>query len=196
MNSRLDVKVDDWYKLHNTTMFYFNQGLTCLIGKNGAGKSTLLAEMKEALGEKNIFFYDNEESERNALSRFNFYGEMDKMFRNIGSSEGQNIRNNFEDSVSLIGNYVRECIENKKRVIIMLDGLDSGISIDYIKTLKEDLFSLILNDCDRNNTECYIILSANNYEFCENQDCINVSTGEHIRFKDYSEFRDFYLKEE
>lgn len=196
MDNKLKVTIKDWYGLHSTDTFYFNQGITCLIGKNGAGKSTLLEEIKEALGEENVFFYDNEESEKNALSRFNFYGEIEKMCRNLGSSEGQNIRNNFEDSVSLIGYHVRKCINRQQKVIIMLDGLDSGISIDYIKSLKEDLFDLILKDCANNNMECYIILSANNYEFCANQDCINVSTGEHVNFLDYSDFRKFYLGEE
>lgn len=195
-SNKLEVKISDWYGLHKVKTFSFNQGVTCLIGKNGAGKSTLLHELKEALGEKNIFYYDNDDSERNALSKFSFYGDLDKMCRNMGSSEGQNIRNNFEDAVPRLGGYVRKRLEDKngkQQIIILLDGLDSGISIDYIKTLKEDLFDLVLEDCNKSGLECYIILAANNFEFCEGQDCVDVSTGKHMRFEDYYKFREFYL---
>ena len=47
--------------------------------------------------------------------------------------------------------------------------------------------------CNKNGLECYIILAANNFEFCENQDCVDVSTGKHIQFEDYYKFREFYL---
>lgn len=191
----LKIKIYDDYNLYKKHTFEFNEGITCLIGKNGAGKSTLLKMIREELGSKNVFYYNNEDSEKNSMSRFSFHGDVEKIVRNFNSSEGQNIRNNFEDIIPNIGNYVRKCIKNTcKNVIILLDGLDSGISLDYIAMLKKELFTLIINDCKKNNIYPYIILSANNYELCNGEDCIRVSDASHFKFNNYEEFRKIYLK--
>ena len=84
--------------------------------------------------------------------------------------------------------------KNEKQAIILIDGLDSGISLDYIIMLKKKLFPLIIEDCKKNNIEPYIILSANNYELCNNEDCIRVSDAKHFKFKDYNDFRKIYIK--
>lgn len=190
----LKIKIYDYYNLYKKHTFEFNPGITCLIGKNGTGKSTLLKEIKEKLKNK-IFYYSNEDSEKNAMSRFSFYGDMEKFSRNFISSEGQNIRNNFEDIIPKIGRYIRKCItKNEKQAIILLDGLDSGISLDYIIYIKKELFTLIIEDCKKNNIEPYIILSTNNYELCNNEDCIRVSDAKHFKFKDYNDFRKIYIK--
>lgn len=121
--------------------------------------------------------------------------QYDKLARNYQSSEGQNIRNNFEDDIVNIGKYVRKCKENGyKNAIILLDGLDSGISIDYINILKKDLFSMIIEDCIQSNINPYIIISANNYEFCNGEDCIRVSDAKHFKFDSYEDFRKIYIK--
>ena len=191
----LKIKVDDNYNLYRKHTFEFNEGLTCLIGKNGSGKSTLLKEIRDTLKQKNVFYYDNKYSEQNAKSSFGFYGEFEKLARNMVSSEGQNIRNNFEDSIYNIGQYIKKCKDKGiSQAVILLDGLDSGISLDYVVLLKKDLFSLIVEDCKKDNIEPYIIISANNYEFCNNEDCVKVSDGKHFRFNNYDEFRKIYLE--
>lgn len=183
----LKIKVYDDYNLYKKHTFEFNEGITCLIGKNGAGKSTLLKVINDLID--NCYFYNNEDSEKNAI------WNIQKLCRNFTSSEGQNIRNNFEDIVPNIGQYVRNCIKNKQnKIIILLDDLDSGISLDYIITLKKELFSLIIEDSKNNNLEPYIILSANNYELCNGEDCIRVSDAKHFKFKDYNEFRKIYIR--
>lgn len=189
----LKIKVYDDYNLYKKHTFEFNEGITCLIGKNGAGKSTLLKVINDLID--NCYFYNNEDSEKNAMSKFGYLGNIEKLCRNFTSSEGQNIRNNFEDIIPNIGQYVRNCIKNKQnKIIILLDGLDSGISLDYIITLKKELFSLIIEDSKNNNLEPYIILSANNYELCNGEDCIRVSDAKHFKFKDYNEFRKIYTR--
>lgn len=186
------IKIYDDYDLYKKHTFEFEEGITCLIGKNGSGKSTLLNIIKE---ETDCYYYDNEISEKHNASKFGFYGDYGKLALSFISSEGQNIRNNFEYIIPKIGEYIRKCIKNKtKQSIILLDGLDSGISLDYIVLLKKDLFPLIIEDCKKNNVEVYIILSANNYELCNGEDCIRVSDAKHFKFKNYDEFRKIYLK--
>lgn len=191
----LQIKIYDDYNLYKKHTFEFNTGLTCLIGKNGSGKTTLLHMLNEILGEDNCFYYSNEHSEREASGRLLFHGQLEQLSRNLCSSEGQNIRNNFGDIVGSIRQYIfKTKSNNKKQVIILLDGLDSGISLDYVIELKKDLFPLILQDCKENNLECYILLSANNYEFCNGEDCVRVSDAKHFKFNDYDDFRKIYLR--
>ena len=191
----LEIKVYDDYNLYKKHTFEFDEGITCLIGKNDSGKSTLLRMMQEILKPKNCFYYTNEESEKDAMSKFAFYGDFEKLCRNFGSSEGQNIRNNFYDVVGGIRDYILKMkAKNKKQVVILLDGLDSGISLDYVIELKKDLFPLILQDCKDNQLECYILIAANNYEFCSDTDCVRVSDAKHFRFNNYNEFRKIYVR--
>lgn len=190
-----EIKVYDDYNLYKKHTFKFNEGITCLIGKNGSGKSTLLRMIQEILKPKNCFYYANEDSEREASGRFLFHGDMEYLCRNLGSSEGQNIRNNFYDVVGDIHSYIiRMHDKNKKQAIILLDGLDSGISLDYVLEIKKDLIPLILKDCKDHNLECYILISANNYEFCNGENCVRVSDAKEFKFKNYDDFRKIYLR--
>lgn len=191
----LKIKVEDEYNLYKKHTFEFNEGITCLIGKNGAGKSTLLKEIQRVLKPKNVFYYDNVDSEKFANDRLlNFLGDIPALCRNISSSEGQNIQYNFETVIPKIGAYVKKCVNLKKEnAIILLDGLDSGLSIDYIVMLKKELFSLIIDDCYNSHITPYIIIAANNYEFCRGQDCVRVTDAKHIQFKNYTSFRNVYI---
>lgn len=188
------IKVYDDYNLYKKHTFEFTEGITCLIGKNGTGKSTLLKMIYEELND-DCFYYSNEHSEREASGRLLFNGQLEQLSRNLCSSEGQNIRNNFYDIVGEIRQHIFKIKQiNKSQVIILLDGLDSGISLDYVIELKKDLFPLIFQDCKDNNLECYILIAANNYEFCSGEDCVRVSDAKHFKFKDYNDFRKIYLR--
>lgn len=194
------IKIYDDYKLFRKHTFDFNEGLTCLIGKNGSGKTTLLREINDvycvdSYTKSKMFYYRNENSEKFAMQGFLESGMTNLLVRNFKSSEGQNIMNNFCDVVPKIGDFVRRNIKNKSdEIFILLDGLDSGLSIDNIKELK-DLFTIdISKDCLKNNVKPYIIISANNYEFCKDVDCIRVSDGKRFKFNTYEEFRKIYIK--
>ena len=59
-------------------------------------------------------------------------------------------------------------------------------NIDEFKTFFRDvLFS------DLNDKNLYLVIAGNQYGMAEGEDCINVRTGEHIRFNAYEEYRDF-----
>jgi hypothetical protein len=74
---------------------------------------------------------------------------------------------------------------------ILLDAIDSGLSIDNIVDIKEDLFKTILEyNC---GNEIYIIVVANEYEMARNEQCFDVYNGKYITFKDYEDYRQFVL---
>ena len=136
----LKVKIYDDYNLYRKHTFEFNEGLTCLIGKNGSGKSTLLKMINDYTNVGECYYYNNEIAEQSNKGKFVYDGDMTRLARSMAASEGQNIRYNFEDIISDIGNYVRKRAKKKEKIaIILIDGLDSGISLDYIIMLKKEL---------------------------------------------------------
>ena len=192
-----DIKVFDDYNLFKKHTFSFEEGYTCLVGKNGSGKSTLLKEIREVLDKKssNIFYYANEDSEKRGLQPFLDDSDMHRLIRNFQSSEGQNIYNNFSDITPEMGAFIRRNIKNKsEEVFILLDGLDSGLSIDNIYELKNFFINTVVKDCIKENIKPYLIISANNFEFCKDADCIRVSDAKHFKPKTYEEFRKMYIK--
>ena len=192
----LKIKVYDDFDLYKKHIFEFNEGLTCLIGKNGSGKSTLLKEIHDVYDKKDtIYYYINEHSEKFAMQGFLENGDTRRLVRNFQSSEGQNIFNNFSDVAPKIGDFVRRNIKNKsEEILILLDGLDSGLSINYIYELKDLFINVITKDCLKHNVKPYIIISANNFEFCKDVDCIRVSDGKHFTFNTYDNFRKIFIK--
>lgn len=116
----------------------------------------------------------------------------------ITASEGQRVYDNFEYFVSSIGAYVSECEKRNADPIIIIDGVDSGVSIDLIHTVRS-LFPLILEDCEKNNQTAYIIVTANNYELAVDYNCIWLKDLSELKFsskvpEDYFKFRDLYMK--
>ena len=75
---------------------------------------------------------------------------------------------------------------------ILLDAIDSGLSVDNIVDIKEYLFKTILEDAG--DTTVRILVSANEYEICRNEQCMDVHTGKYRTFKGYESYRKFILK--
>ena len=76
---------------------------------------------------------------------------------------------------------------------ILLDAIDSGLSVDNIVDIKEYLFKTILEDAG-DQVVVRIIISANEYEICRNEQCMDVHTGKYRTFKGYESYRKFILK--
>ena len=196
----LEIKVDrDIYEhgvyLYKTGAFTFEPGLTVLIGCNGSGKTTLLKQIKKKLdgvGEPVIFFqYDRERLERDGRLT---QGDADvrEFFSWVSCSEGEQIMVRLESLAYQIGKFIRK--NPGKDIFVLLDGVDSGFSIDNIIELKESLFKVILKDFESKENDIYIICSANSYELAADEDCIVVSTGKHRRFKTYTTYRNMIMR--
>lgn len=196
----LDIWVDrDIYEygiyLYKTDVFTFEPGLTVLVGCNGSGKTTLLKQIKGSLSKQKepvIFFqYDRERLERD--SRLT-QGDADarEFFSWVSCSEGEQIMVRLESFAYQIGKFVQENPE--KDIFVLLDGVDSGFSIDNIIELKESLFKVIIKDFENKENDIYIICSANSYELAADEDCIVVCTGKHRRFKTYNAYRNMIMR--
>lgn len=209
---------DESYDLYKKKSITINDGITVLVGCNGSGKTTLLHQIKEQLKKENIpvLSFDNlHEGGSTAISAAGFYGDLGFMGAAMTSSEGENIVLNISKLASTLRSFIKtgktqtendelvkafakafwgdkaeEKQESNERWLL-LDAIDSGLSVDNVVDLKECLFKTILKDAE--DTNVFIIVSGNGYEMVREENCFDVYNGEYIKFSNYEEYRNFIL---
>lgn len=191
----LELKLDQYSgkrKLYQNTDLKINEGITVLIGNNGTGKTYCCSQIKDAY--KHALFIDIvDETIRNTVD----FRQEKSLGRWITASEGQRVYDNLEFLATSIGQYVSLCKSKNQSVIIIIDGADSGVSIDLIQNIRGFL-DLVNKDCKKNKQEHYIIVTANNYELAVDYESIWIPTLDKYNFKlsnknDYYKFRKLYL---
>lgn len=195
--SRHFTLYDDWYgddvKIFKKNNIEIKTGVTILVGCNGAGKTTLLHQIKQSLENRNIpvLLHDNKtQGERRVKDYSVFSGNFEMVARLLSNSEGENIVNVLEDVARKMGRLTRDYPDSKE-IWFLFDAIDSGLSIDNVLDIKEQLISTVMEY--NPDKDIYFVISANSYEFARNENCLDVINGEYIRFKDYEDYRDFIL---
>lgn len=146
-----------------------------------------------------------------SVSEASFYGDFSFMATAMCSSEGENIVMNLGKLAVRLGDFVKTGEDTKdvkfkalarslrledkteeekeipKERWILLDAVDSGLSVDNVIDLKEQLFKTILEYSYGN--EIYIVVSANEYEMARGEQCFDVYNGKYVKFNDYEEYR-------
>lgn len=188
---------DTGLKLYTKSSITIEPGISVLVGCNGAGKTTLMNIIKNTLNNEDIPYihFDNTSKggRSNLLSKSILNNDMTSAATAYSSSEGELIMMSLGNIARDIGNYVRKH-EDIDEYWILLDGIDSGFSIDNILDLKEYLFKTLIDDVHSKNKEVYIIVTGNTYEMCNGEKCIDVNSCKYIEFKSYDEYRKFILK--
>lgn len=200
-------------------------GITILVGCNGSGKSTLLRHIKRILEQEDIDYrrhgenpktllisYDEEQDGR-TTSRELYGNSSDfvNLSRSLLSSEGENIVNNIGNQViktlSFFGAYregrvdyngpepTKKLYDSAERVVVLLDGIDSGLSLDVIEEVN-DLFKMIVKDYQETlpDIPLYIIATSNTYEMTKGNTCINCRSMATIKFPTYESYHMFILR--
>lgn len=198
------VKKAPWdkRKIYSESKFKFIPGVTILIGCNGSGKTSLLRFIKDNIKEINeqqenmelkipVFEYDNYKQGghialQNALDSEN----MELLANSVFASEGERIIFNFENAMRNLGAFVTRNI-NAKEMFILFDAVESGLSIDNVKEIKDFFKFLLKRNKDK---ELYILVSSNNYEFCINESCFDIQHAKYIDIKSYEDYSDFIMK--
>ena len=195
-NGLIDIQItpyDNCDRLYSKKKYQFKPGVTVLVGCNGTGKTTLLNMVKEHTRKTKVpcIMYDNlHDGGHTAKSAALFHRQFEMAATLMCSSEGEQISMNVANMASKIGAFVRQH-RGKPEMWILFDAIDSGLSVDNIVEVKRELFDTILQDnC---NADVYIIVSANEYEMCRDEQCFTVSTGDYIKFVSYDHYRDFIL---
>ena len=211
---------DEKETLYKKTDITLKPGITVLIGCNGIGKTTMLHQIQDKLKKKDIpcVFYDNlHEGGSHSISEASFYGDFSFMATAMCSSEGENIVMNISKLASKLGRFIKtgeskrrsqleesmrkshgipveESSEPIKERWILLDAIDSGLSVDNIVDLKEYLFKTILEHSKELGIETYIVVSANEYEMARDEQCFLVHEGKYLPINSYEEYRDVVLQ--
>ena len=183
---------DKGNKLYGGKILKLKPGFTPFVGCNGSGKSTLLVLLKDLLKEREgavILKYDDRyDGGHNLMDRMAWFGDMESVAGMLMSSEGERIYRGVRDLVGRIARTVRG--EKPKELWILMDAVGSGLSIDFICEIK-DIFPFIQEQ--NPGIDCFFLMPTNEYEFARGEDCVDVTTFKHVRFKDYEDYREHVL---
>lgn len=105
------------------------------------------------------------------------------------SSEGQN---NLYSMMDLFNNAqaIAKKHQNLEQLIIFVDGIDSGLSVDMIDLIIRTLDVKMKQVEDENpNLEVAMIFTTNNYEMVRDSIALDPITSEPIEYKSYEDFR-------
>lgn len=198
--------------------YNINTGITMLIGPNGSGKTTALSQLRSLFSAEDdlvkkwntieinnsirnlysSYLYDNVYEETFTKSTWGATDHIDRVAQTFENSEGQNMYDYLYYKINEIGQAVTKAIKNnKKGIFLLFDGLDSGLSLDVINTIRKSVLEFIIEtEKKRSNLEVYIVCSSNSYEFCNNYDCIDVTNQKHIIFTNYTDYEKYFIKED
>lgn len=181
-------------EIFDKTIVTMQPGVTVLVGCNGAGKTTMLNQIRQTLENKDIpyLFHSNlTDGEKEYRGKALFHGNINFVARSMMSSEGENIVNVMKEVARKMGTLSRNN-PTAKELWFLFDAIDSGLSVDNIVDLKEQLFSSVLEN--EKGKDVYFVISANEYELARDENCLDVIGGKYIRFNDYEEYRTFILQ--
>lgn len=212
----------DWYgediRMYKKKTITLEEGVTVLVGCNGIGKTTLLQQIKAFLTKQKIpvLSFDNlHEGGSKSLSSAAFNGDWAFAATAMASSEGENIVMNVGQLAGILRHFIEtgqvskpndklarafarsmwgdkaEEVTSKERWLL-LDAIDSGLSVDNVVDIKEQLFQTILET--KGDKEVYILVTANAYEMARGEQCFDVYNGKYIKLKTYEAYRKFILK--
>lgn len=184
---------DDKRKLYKHSTVEFNPGITVLVGCNGSGKTTLLRQIERQLDDKDIpyVFYDNlRDGNNHSMQRALDSGNIDFLATMMCSSEGEKITANLGNVARQIGYMVQH--QKGDEYWVLLDAIDSGLSVDQVLEVKKYLFHFILEHEKTKNI--YIVCSANEYEMCDGEPCFNIVDGKYVEINSYEDYKKEVMK--
>lgn len=145
-----------------------NKKITVLLGKNGDGKTTMLRSIEQEL-KGSEFKVVNDDARDRGDNMSNMF-DPEHIVSTRFSSEGETLVHTIGIMMGKVGAYIRK----GNKVILCLDKMDSGLSIDRIKEAADFLKETVVKDVE------LIIITANSYELAS-------------QFRDVADF--FWVKE-
>lgn len=182
--------------IYQSDEFLFHTGTTVLVGCNGAGKTTLLRRMRTALKADGApcLLHEHMRARDEISARLQFSSHLtaedyDAALAPNWQSEGEGHAQDLLTMVPSFGDFVMRNPSEHKERWLLLDGMESGMSIDMDDELT-NLMDVIEGNIPA-GIELYLIMATNSYEIAKGRDCIDVSTAEHVTFDDYETYAAF-----
>ena len=198
----IKVKIHSDYYDMNEKLFNFprdictiRRGVTYLVGCNGSGKSTILGAINNKYRwdeDPNLVFIEIDERDggnRTLMNKSLYNGNMDLLSSMAVSSEGERIKIYLGTKISGLAKKLKD--NPNVKLVITIDSIDSGLSIDNIEEIKELIEDTIMKDAPK---DTHIIISANTFTFVKDSICLDVSTNTYHKFKTYDEYAEFIRK--
>lgn len=197
MNIKIDRDYYDvGYDLYKKDFVDLQPGLTVLVGCNGSGKSTLLHQLQEKAQELQIpkLSYNNlRDGQKKAMDyALNISRDLGLLAKLATSSEGEQIYTNFGNFAKKIGSFISRTGPGKKEIFVLLDAIDSGLSIDQVSEMK-DFFAFVCEEEKKNGKEIYFVVSSNEYELCNGSRCLILPEMEYVSFSSYQDYKQAIL---
>lgn len=202
--SEIKIKVDthpfdDDLKLYTRKEFTFKPGLTSLVGCNGTGKSTLIdIYIKQALRTQkisNFKYNDRRHGGDNLMENMMFHDDMSGFASMFISSEGERIALGVGRTFAGLRSFFKE--NEGKKAVLMFDAIDSGMSVDEIIEIREIFLDTIIPDAINNyGVNLFVIVAANNYEWCNDERIHNmdITSGKELKITDYESYKKIILE--
>ena len=188
-------------RIYSSNVVDLQPGFTVLVGCNGSGKTTLLRQIEQWCKKNDMpcFKFDNYHNGGHVMNNMllNCYGDTEALISNVCSSEGEQISNNMAMVAGQIGRFMQKqvILNGKKQVVVLFDAIDSGLSVDNVIEVKQDLIKTIIKDCSqRDGIEVFIVASANEYELARGEQCLNMTNLKYVPIKTYNAFRKLIVK--
>ena len=168
-----------------------NQRLNILVGGNGVGKTTLLNGIHENCYKMDtnksieIIKYSNSRDNIRVKTGLNMTTPQLVACANAKSmSEGQSIMYSIVSFFAKLKEEALELDNKNKSLVVVLDEVDSGLSVDAINVVMHFICDMLKN---YKNTQFFV--SSNNYHFTYIQkDVINMYTGRYKKINSYEEY--------
>ena len=191
---------DDDLKLYKRKDYILKPGLTSLVGCNGSGKTTFIdCFLVHQLRKQKIEFYkynDRREGGSHLMdSLLNRYGDMNGLAQMFLSSEGERIVYGLTRVIQGLPRFFDE--HRGKPAFLILDAIDSGMSVDEIIEIREVLLDTIIPDAkQRFDVDLFVVIAANNFEWCNDKAIVNmdITDGKELKFNSYEDYRKHILK--
>ena len=170
----------------------FKPGMNFIIGPNGSGKSTILKMIENIHAKQDSDFElvaidDRRDGGDKLVSKATLYGDFTTVSTMFSSSEGERILIYLGSCLSTLKEKIQE--NKKKAFVILLDSLDSGLSVDRIKEINDVFENYVAKEADN----VYIIAAVNTYAAIETAfNLVDATTGRALfSFNHYHHFRNF-----
>ena len=182
------------FKLYQRKNFKIYPGLNSLVGCNGSGKTTFLdMYLIPQLRKQHIEYYKYNDRRQGGSAlmeaMLNCYDDLDGLMQMYMSSEGERIVCGIVKVIQALPHFLKE--NRNKSAVLLLDSIDSGMSVDEIIEIREVLLNTIIPDAkERFNSDLYIVIAANNYEWCNDDRIVNIdiTNSKTLKFDSYEDY--------